>query len=225
MNPPFRRYAITDRLQISRSEENLPHRDSAAAQLAGLLRQAQQLASEGVDYLQLREKDLPAGEVAALARSLLDVLGGSKTKLLLNARADIAVATAAHGVHLTAAPDELSPRQIHDLYAAAHLPAPIVTISCHTLDDVTRHRLEPVTALLFGPVYEKVLSPASPTGATRIEGTGLDSMRQACEAAAPIPVFALGGITSQHIADCIRAGAKGIAGIRLFNQPRRDGFI
>ena len=218
MSTPFQRYAITDRLRILSAGGNYASGDPAAAQLAALIRQAQQLASQGVDYLQLREKDLPAATIASLARNLRNTLRGFSTRLLINSRADIAVATASHGVHLTSSSDELTPRQGHDLYATANLPPPIVTISCHTLADVTRHRMEPVAAILFGPVFEKVVSLRASADSARLQGTGLEHLHEACQAAAPIPVYALGGLTSDRIANCLKAGASGVAGIRLFSQ-------
>jgi thiamine-phosphate pyrophosphorylase len=205
VNSKLLRYAITDRTQSFRNGPDFR---------AFLNLQAARLAAEGIDFLQLREKDLPAAELASLARSMMQALQGSTTKLLINARADIAVTVGAHGVHLTSSPGELSPRQVHDLYAHAHLPAPIVTVSCHSLADVARHRLEPVSAILFGPVFEKIVSGKT----TDAEGTGLALLQQACRAAAPVPVLALGGITIDHIPACLLAGAAGVAGIRLFQR-------
>jgi thiamine-phosphate pyrophosphorylase len=205
VNSKLLRYAITDRTQSSHNGRKL---------IDLLDVQAARLGAEGIDFLQLREKDLTAAELASLARSLLYTLRRSTTKLLLNARADIAVGVAAHGVHLTSSPEELSPRQVHDLYARANLPAPIVTVSCHSIEEVARHRLEPITAILFGPVFEKVVSGEK----TNAEATGLALLKQACAAAAPIPVLALGGITAEHIPACIEAGAAGVAGIRLFQR-------
>jgi len=53
----------------------------------------------------------------------------------------------------------------------------------------------------------------------RFPGTGLVVLEQACRAAAPVPVFALGGVTAENAADCLRAGAAGIAAIRLVHEP------
>jgi thiamine-phosphate pyrophosphorylase len=209
MNPRLLRYAITDRVLLSRNGQKRSPVDFGLA----LQQQAARLVADGVDFLQLREKDLHPAEIATLSRALLDQLRGSSTRLLLNSRADIAVATAAHGVHLTSAPDELTPAQVHDLYAQASLPPPVVTLSCHSLEDVVRHRLEPLTAILFGPVFEKSVS-----GEHRAEGSGLTALHQACEAARPLPVLALGGVTSINQAACIQAGAAGVAGIRLFGS-------
>jgi thiamine-phosphate pyrophosphorylase len=209
VNPKFVRYAITDRTMIPDGLKL----STAEGGLDALSRQAARLAAEGVEFLQLREKDLPASELVAVARRLLRAVGDSETRLLINGRADVAIATAAHGVHLSSLPEELTPRQVHDLYARASLPAPVVTISCHTLADVIRHRLAPITAILFGPVFEKSVS-----GEHRAVGTGLALLRQACIAAAPVPILALGGITATDAAACLEAGASGVAGIRLFQR-------
>jgi thiamine-phosphate pyrophosphorylase len=209
VNAPLVRYAITDRTQFP---QNGLERGASFDYEATLNRQAAQLAGDGVDYLQLREKDLDAGALASLARSLLRTLHGSSTKLLVNARADVAVAVRAHGVHLTSSPDELTPRQVQALYGQAGLPAPVVTVSCHSLEDVAHYRLEPVTAMLFGPVFEKVVSGRK----TATEAAGLALLQEACVVAAPVPVLALGGITAERVSVCLQAGARGVAGIRLF---------
>jgi thiamine-phosphate pyrophosphorylase len=198
------RYAITDRTRLAKDEW---------ARQSGLLEQAARLAALKVDYLQLREKDLPADDLATLARAILATLRDSPTKLLINSRADIALAVRAHGVHLTSAPGELTPAQVRALYAHASLPAPTVSLSCHTLEEATNaansHEEVRPNLILFGPVFEKA-------GANTTPGTGLDLLTAACRAAAPIPVLALGGITEQNTPSCLAAGAAGIAAIRLF---------
>jgi thiamine-phosphate pyrophosphorylase len=211
VNPKPWRYAITDCTQLP-ADQQKPH--SAVDRQVALNLQAARLAEAGIDFLQLREKDLPTSELVALARSLLYTLRSSSTKLLINARADVAVAVAAHGVHLMSSREELTPRQVHDLYDLANLSSPIVTVACHSLEDVMRHRLEPISAILFGPVFEKVVSNKKISA----EGTGLVLLHQACLAAAPVPVLALGGITLANISACLQAGAGGIAGIRLFQR-------
>jgi thiamine-phosphate pyrophosphorylase len=200
------RYAITSRALYPGGE---------LQQQAALLRQARRWIADGIDRIQLREKDLPAANIAALAREILQAIAvaASTTKLLLNSRPDIAIATAAHGVHLTAAPDELSPAQVRSLYASANSPVPILTISCHTLEDVHRARVNQADAIVFAPVFEKIIA-----GPTVTPGQGLSQLRAACLAAAPIPVYALGGVTFDNAPACLDAGAAGIAGIRLFHQ-------
>jgi thiamine-phosphate pyrophosphorylase len=200
------RYAITDRTLYPGGE---------LQQQAQLLRQASRWAADGIDFIQLREKDLPAVEIAALARKFQSIIASAagSTKLLINSRPDIAIATAAHGVHLTASPDELTPAQVRALYASSDRPAPIITISCHTLEEVHRARANQVDALLYAPVFEKIVA-----GQIVARGQCLDQLRTACLAASPIPVYALGGVTMENASACLDAGAAGIAGIRLFHH-------
>jgi thiamine-phosphate pyrophosphorylase len=200
------RYAITSRA--------LYPGDNPAQQTA-LLRQASGWAADDFDFIQLREKDLPAAEIVRLARAILQSIesAASSTKLLVNSRPDIAIATGAHGVHLTAAPEELPPAQVRYLYSSVGRPEPVITISCHTLEDVRRARDNRVDAILFGPVFEKVIA-----GQAIAPGKGLDGLRTACTSAGSIPVYALGGVTLDNAAACLEAGAAGVAGIRLFYE-------
>jgi thiamine-phosphate pyrophosphorylase len=200
------RYAITSRALYPGDK---------LQQQAALLLQACRWVADGIDLIQLREKDLPAAEIAVLAREILEAIAvaASPTKLLLNSRPDIAIATAAHGVHLTAAPDELTLAQVRSVYALANRPAPIITISCHTLEDVLQARANQADAILFAPVFEKIIARQIIT-----PGQGLGQLRAACLAASPIPVYALGGVTLENAPACLDAGAAGIAGIRLFHQ-------
>ncbi len=179
-----------------------------------MLRQAFHWVRDGFDYIQLREKDLSSDALAALASEILEAIAATPTptRLLINSRAEIAVATRAHGVHLTAAPEELTPAEVRRLYASAKLPPPMVSVSCHSLIEVERARRNQADAILFAPVFEKWLR-----GGQHLEGQGLDRLAEACRAASPVTVFALGGITRENAASCIAAGAAGIAGIRLFH--------
>ncbi|HTC75528.1 MAG TPA: thiamine phosphate synthase, partial [Edaphobacter sp.] len=104
------RYAITSRASYPGDEPQ---------QQAALLLQASRWTADGIDFIQLREKDLPATNIAALAREILKAIARttSPTKLLINSRPDIAIATGAHGVHLTSKQDELTPTQVRSLYA------------------------------------------------------------------------------------------------------------
>ena len=189
------RCAITNRKIVSREEQ---------ASRQALLNLARRWANSGIDYLQLREKDLEAAEMVLLARRMLAQLAGSRTKLLINGRPDVALAAGAHGVHLTSREDELTPAQVRSIF-----PEAIISVSCHTLDDI-RRSLD-ADFLLFGPVFEKSIA-----GERVAEGSGLELLHQACLAAGPIPVLALGGVTAENTNACLEAGAAGIAGIRLF---------
>jgi thiamine-phosphate pyrophosphorylase len=199
------RCAITDRSLCS---------GDGSQRQAALIREAARWAIDGIDLIQLREKDLPAAEIAGLAREILKAItsAGSATKLLINSRPDIAVATGAHGVHLTSSDEELTPAHVRSLYSSASLPPPVITVSCHTLDDVLRARDNHPDAILFAPVFEKVIA-----GLETISGKGLEQLRNTCTAASPVPVYALGGVTQENAPACLQAGAAGIAGIRLFH--------
>jgi thiamine-phosphate pyrophosphorylase len=200
------RYAITSRALFPGDPRH---------QQAALVEQAARWASTGIDFIQLREKELPAADLAELAREILKNLS-STTKLLINSRPDIAIATAAHGVHLTASVGELTPAQVRHLYSATDLAPPVVTISCHTLAEVVRARDNGVDAILFGPVFGKLVAGriVSPPPAP---SESLAQLRAACTAAAPTAIFALGGVTLANAPACVEAGAAGIAGIRLFH--------
>jgi thiamine-phosphate pyrophosphorylase len=151
----------------------------------------------GVEYIQIREKDISARELFEFTLAVLESRAEDKkhlhTKILVNSRADVAVATGADGVHLPAN----APMQV--------LPGLVVARSCHTLREVSEAKADFVT---FGPVFE---TPGK--GAP----TGLASLREVC--ALGRSVYALGGVTWENAADCLQAGAEGIAGIRLFQEP------
>lgn len=204
------RYAITSRASFPGDESE---------QRAALLRHAFHWVRDGIDFIQLREKDLSSDALAALAREILEAIAATPTptRLLINSRAEIAVETRAHGVHLTGAPEELTPADVRSLYASAKLPVPMVSVSCHSLIEVERARRNQADAILFAPVFEKPLEDGQ-----HLEGHGLDRLGEACRAASPVAVFALGGVTQENAAACLAAGAAGVAGIRLFHGARRS---
>jgi thiamine-phosphate pyrophosphorylase len=175
--------------------------------------QARRWAEMGVEYVQLREKKLAAGEMGRVARLMREVFAeaGGTTKLLVNGRADVALVAGADGVHLTAAEGELTPEQVRRVFATAGGGVPVVSVSCHTLDDVRRAVRGGVDLILFGPVFEKRVA-----GEVVVAGVGREALRRACEAAGGVAVLALGGVTDGNWGDCLEAGAAGVAGIRMF---------
>ncbi len=191
--------------------------DTAAARRAGLLADAVRWSELGVDCVQLREKTLAAGELVQLATAMTAVFreNGGTTKLLVNGRADIALAAEADGVHLTSAPDELTPKQVRQLFARAGRKAPVIGVSCHSVAEVERARNADADLMLFGPVFGKQVA-----GELVVEGVGLGSLRQACVAAGAVPVLALGGVDEENTVACVEAGAAGLAGIRLFQHDQ-----
>ena len=198
------RYAITDSTRFAGDDD---------ARHTKMVCIVEQWAASGIEFIQLREKDLEAGKHVTLARRIKSCLRSDRgnSKVLINSRADVAVAVEADGVHLTSAVGSLTPAQVRSLFAGAGLPEPVISVSCHTLEEVTAARDAAVTMILFGPVFEKRVGSQLVSA-----GTGLDVLRTACKAAAPVPVLALGGITQANTPACLAAGAAGIAGIRLF---------
>jgi thiamine-phosphate pyrophosphorylase len=165
-----------------------------------------------MDLIQLREKDLNPGDIAELAGRILHIISAasSPTRLLINGSLQAATESRAHGVHLPSR-SPLLPDDVRRRYAALELPSPIVTVSCHTLAEIQIACRNRADAILFAPVFGKTVSDRLVTPAA-----GLERLREACTAADPIPVYALGGVTEQNAAQCLAMGAKGVAGIRLF---------
>jgi thiamine-phosphate pyrophosphorylase len=201
------RYAITDRSSLSGAE---------TTRRIALFALVKQWAEQNIEYIQLREKDLAPAELEQLACAITATIRSlkSKSRLLINSNAGIALASGADGVHLTTAPGQLTPTQLRTLFVQAGRPAPITSISCHTLDEVTRARKEHASLILFGPVFGKTVAGTQITSAT-----GLEALRSACTAAGDVPVLALGGVTESNLQSCLAAGAKGIAAIRFFADP------
>jgi thiamine-phosphate pyrophosphorylase len=207
--PPPLLYYITDRTAFPGDELTRQKR---------LLEKIREAAKAQLDYIQLREKDLPAHDLELLARKALKIIHESKprtenrepgTKLLINSRTDVALATGAHGVHLPA--HDLSPADVRRICErAAGTPARIrISIACHNPKDVAQAAQHGAGLALFAPVFEKKDRPASTP-------TGLKALREACQYR--IPVLALGGITLDNAPACLAAGAAGIAAIRLFQD-------
>lgn len=215
-------YAITDRRLYVASE---PDALSRLVDLAAIW------AANGVSYIQIREKDLSARELVELTRAVIRVVqqaSGTGARVLVNGRVDVTLAAGADGVHLPAGPSTLTPKEVRRIFAAAGDPrTPAISVSCHTLDEVNLARQQSPNCILFAPVFEKGLHEKEVAinveqragGVSKLPGTGLALLEQACRVAAPVPIFALGGVTAGNAVDCISAGAAGIAAIRLFQQP------
>jgi thiamine-phosphate pyrophosphorylase len=150
--------------------------------------------------LSLREKDLAAAELVALARELAGLAGAAGADLYINGRFDVALAVGAQGVHLPS--DGLDPAQLR---AAA--PALRIGVSTHTTGEVQAAARAGADFVVFGPVFE------TPSKRGHLAPRGLGGLAEAA-ASARIPVLALGGITSDVAPLCREAGARGLACIR-----------
>jgi thiamine-phosphate pyrophosphorylase len=192
--------AITDRRCFERHEASLRQR---------LLTLVEGWAAGGVDFIQLREKDLDAHQIQSLAGEMVERIGRNPTKLLINISAPdtaaLALAAAAEGVHLAGKPAPGVASSVRQSFRSRGRNA-IISVPCHDLDDIRVAVAEQVDLLLFSPVFEKL----------SVQPKGLEALGRACVEAQGIPVFALGGVTSANASDCLAAGAAGVAGIRLF---------
>jgi thiamine-phosphate pyrophosphorylase len=201
------RYYITDRSQFSGPEDE---------RRQAVLECVERAAREGVDMIQLREKDLRARDLEWLAISARDRVHGTRTKLLVNGRVDVAIACGLDGVHLTSAPDELLASQARAIFGSARVLRPIIGVSCHSLEEVARAEAHGADYVMFGPAFEK--------GGVAVNG-GVQLLRAACERAnaarPPIRVIAVGGINESNAAAVIDAGAAGVAAIRMFQKQKR----
>ena len=177
-----------------------------------LLDKISEAARAGVDYIQLREKDLSTRDLETLAREALRIVREipTTTKLLLNSCADIAIAVGADGVHLRS--DDLSPREVAAIRALVQAPGAarfITAVSCHSPDDVRRAELEGADFAVLAPIFGKGTDPSAPS-------LGLEPLRTASQR--KLPVLALGGVTLENAEACTEAGAVGIAAIRVFQN-------
>ena len=188
-------YYITDRTQFAGDE---------VSRRAAVLHKIAEAARCGVDFIQLRERDLSGRELEVLARDAVRAVrdNSSHTQLLINARTDVAIAGGADGVHLRSS--DVKPSEARAAWGLRS--AAVISVSCHSPGDVARAVAEMADLAVLAPVFEKQGSSA----------VGLNVLRAACEY--PIKALALGGVTLENARACTEAGAAGVAGIRLFQE-------
>lgn len=205
-------YYITDRRGFAGDEP---------ARRRHLLEKIGEAARAGIDYIQLREKDLSPRELESLARESVGILGKLRTehrelrtKLLINSRTDVALALGADGVHLRS--DDIAPEEVKKIWwhgagapARGSREAPLIGVSCHSPKEVGQAAANGATFAVLAPVFEKRDLPEQ-------RPAGLVELRAVCKA--EIPVLALGGVTLANARQCLYAGAAGIAAIRLFQD-------
>jgi thiamine-phosphate pyrophosphorylase len=205
-------YYITDRMQLGGDERSRRER---------LLQKIAEAAAAGVDYVQLREQGLTARDLERLATQAIATMRGSRTKLLINSRVDAALAVGADGVHLRS--NDMAASEARAIWAkSAGAGQCVIGVSCHSLAEVLNAEAHGADFVVFGPVFGKQGSKVAPVGVAAIakvirRGGPADPKVEAGRSLR-MPVVALGGVSSKNAAECLHAGAAGVAGIRLFQE-------
>ena len=178
-----------------------------------LLCRIEAVAEAGVDWIQIREKDLSGKECASLTREALHRVakssrpGSPDSRILVNNRLDVALAEHAGGVHLgeDSLPVEDAKRLSKAFLRAQAEPRKFLTgVSCHSLEAAQSAASAGADYIFFGPIF------ATPSKASYGSPQGLKRLTEVSRAV-DIPVLAIGGITLDNAAGCLAAGAAGIA--------------
>jgi thiamine-phosphate pyrophosphorylase len=185
-----------------------------------LVQHIERAARAGIDWVQIREKELPARELVELTRAAIRVCknasAGSEARVIVNDRFDVAWAAGAAGIH--AGETSLPIRVLVDALHAARLKNFLVGASCHSLDGAITAAEAGADYVFFGPVFE------TPSKAAFGHPQGTAKLAQVCNAVS-IPVIAIGGITLENARVCRHSGAAGIAAIRLFQDAADIGEV
>jgi thiamine-phosphate pyrophosphorylase len=199
---------VTDRRSLL-GDVSVDGRVALAAKIATL-------ASAGINWVQIREKDLSAKEIAAIARQALQsARAGSDAnrtpvRILVNDRLDVALAAGTGGVHL--GENSLPAQEVKRFSAARRQDNDfLIGVSCHSLESAKSAASDGADYLFFGPVF------ATPSKTAFGAPQGLERLAQVCNAVS-LPVLAIGGITLENAGECLTAGAAGISAIRLFQD-------
>ncbi len=183
-----------------------------------LLKKIEAAATAGIDWIQLREKDLSGKDCSSLTREALRRVAESRashdarTSILVNDRLDVALSERAGGVHLG---ENSLPLQEARRIAESRGRRKdfLIGVSCHSLETARSAASGGADYLFFGPVF------ATPSKAAFGAPQGLERLAAVCRSVS-IPVLAIGGVTLENAASCLSAGASGIAAIRLFQDAQ-----
>ena len=174
------------------------------------MRQLTYAVDAGVEVIQIRERDLEAGTLAALVGDGMAIARGTGTRVVVNDRVDVALAGGADGVHLRA--DSLPVAAVRSLAPRGFL----IGRSVHSADEATS-LAQGADYIIAGTVWPSASKPESsvllgPGGLSAIAG------------AVGVPTLAIGGVTLDRVRDVAAAGAAGVAAIGLF-MAEEDGAV
>jgi thiamine-phosphate pyrophosphorylase len=184
---------------------------------SNLLENIRTAVEAGVNWVQIREKDLPPRELLELARQAVQVAaergGGNPgpAQMILNDRLDVALAAGAQGVHL--GHESLGARDAIRWCRAGNAPAGFaIGVSCHSLEEAREAESAKANYIFWGPIFE------TPSKMKFGAPQGLVKLAEICRAVPNMKVVAIGGVNAENAASCIQAGASGIAAIRMFQD-------
>jgi len=195
------------------SRKALGLESNSSAQLLAIIRRA---IEAGVDWIQVREKDLSGRELIHLVQEAVAAASGTCTKILVNDRLDVAIAARAAGVHLGT--ESLPVRAVaawRESHPAASTSNFLIGASCHSLEQAQSAEQDGADYIIFGPVFK------TPSKTSFGPPQGIERLHEVC-GHIKIPVLAIGGVNPANASECIRAGAGGIAAIRIFQGARND---
>src|SRR5438270_8750016 len=204
---------VTDRRGLEKastlSTDNLIAKNRRTDPSQALLETVRKTAAAGIDWIQIREKDLETPALIELVRFAVAAARESTTRILVNDRLDVALAAGAAGVHLgeTSLPVEIVAEWRR---STGHVKFQI-GVSCHSPEAVRGAEYAGADYVFFGPIF------ATPSKAAFGSPQGVERLRDVC-GSARIPILAIGGITVENAQSCFAAGAAGVAGIRLFQE-------
>jgi thiamine-phosphate pyrophosphorylase len=200
LSPPVFCY-VTDRHSLA---------TAPSSQTAALLEKIRAAIDAGVDWIQIREKDLPPDELLSLAQRAVGAGGNRSTRIIVNHRLDVALAAHAAGVHLGRESQPVAEAVAWCRQGNAP-PDFLVGVSCHSVEEVREAGGAGASYVIFGPIFD--------TPSKRAYGppAGIAKLNAVC-AAVSIPVLAIGGVDLQNAGECLQARAAGIAAIRMFQD-------
>jgi thiamine-phosphate pyrophosphorylase len=169
-----------------------------------ILQQIRQAIDASVDLIQIREKDLATRPLLELASRSLELAKGTRSKILINDRVDIALSSGLHGIQLGHHSIQVGAlrKQLGELNL-------LIGVSVHSMDEFLHAAAEGASFVTLGPIF------ATPSKLAYGPPLGLELLKTVCRSPS-IPVFALGGINLENYRSCLAAGADGVAAIRLF---------